>query len=79
MKALSLIAVVFLFLASCATLTEEEQYARADKLTLAMEKYQRKVATCQAAGGAMMITFRGIKSKRGPTAFEYNSAQCVRW
>ena len=76
---LSVFMVVFLMLGSCATLTEEEQYERMDRLVVAAEKYRRDTAICRAAGGAMMITYKGIKSRRGPSLRNYNSARCVKW
>ena len=76
---LNVFVVVFLMLGSCATLTEEEQYERMDKLVVAGEKYRRDTSICRAAGGVMMITYKGFKSRRGPSLRDYNSARCVKW
>ncbi len=79
MKALSIIAVVFLLLASCATFTEEEQYAREDALILARERYEARQQACHEAGGAMMINAGGQKLRKRFTRHDYKLAQCVRW
>lgn len=75
----SVFVVVFLMLASCATLTEAEKYAREDRLVLATEKYQRNAAACAAVGGVMTFNYTGVKSMKGPTAADYKRARCVKW
>ena len=78
-KALSIIPVVFLLLESCATLTDEEQYAREDAFTRAREQYEVRLQACNEAGGAMMIDAGGQKLRKRFTRHDYQFAECVRW
>jgi hypothetical protein len=75
---LSVIAVVFLLLASCAVLTEEQQYAREDALILARERYEVRQQACNEAGGVMFINTGGQKLRKRVTRHDYKSAVCVR-
>ena len=79
MKALSIIAVVYLLLVSCTTLTEDELYAREDALILARERYEARQQACHEAGGAMMIKAGGGMLRKRFTRHDYKLAQCVRW
>ncbi len=79
MKALSIIAVVFLLLVSCATLTEEEEYVREDAFTLARERFEVRLQACNEARGVMMIHARATRIKKQYTRSEMEFAQCVRW
>lgn len=74
----SVIAVVFL-LASCATLTEGQQYVREDALILAKERYEVRLQACNEAGGAMIINTGGQKLRKRFTRHDYKSAKCVRF
>ena len=76
---LSIMTVVFLLLASCATLTEEEQYAREDALILAREVYEVREQACNEVGGAMIINAGGQKLRKRITRQDYRSAICVRF
>lgn len=75
---LSVFVVGFLVLASCATLSEEEQYARADALVLAKEHYEAREQACYEVGGAMMINTGGQKLRKRFTRHDYKFAKCVR-
>ena len=75
---LSVIAVVFLLLASCATLTEEQQYAREDALILARERYEVTLQACNEAGGVMRIDAGGQKLRKRFTRHDYKLAECAR-
>ena len=72
----SVIAIVFLFLESCATFTEDEQYVRENRLLLAMEEYQRKASSCMSAGGVMVIQLRATRIKRKFNRLDYLFARC---
>lgn len=70
--------VVILMLASCATVTEEQKYARSDRLMVALEQYELRAAACKAAGATMMITARATRIKSYKyNLFELQSARCV--
>ena len=73
---LSVLVVVSLMLISCATLTEDEQYVRENRLLLAMEEYQRKVSSCKSSGGVMVIKLRATRIKRKFNRFDYLFARC---
>lgn len=75
---LSVLVVVFLMLASCATLSEEKLYERENALVLAREDYQARQHACYEAGGAMMINTGGQKLRKRYTRHDYKFAQCVR-
>ena len=72
------IAVVFLLLISCATLTEEQQYVREDALILARERYEVRLQACNEAGSVMMINTGGQKLRKRFTRHDYKLAECVR-
>ena len=69
-----LLASVFVLLASCATLSDEEKYERADQLAQAQDQYKLKQISCKNAGGYMWISMTSTK----PTRDELWSAKCVR-
>ena len=73
---LSVLVVVSLMLISCATLTEDEQYVRDNRLLLAMEEYQRKVSSCKAADGVMVTQLRATRIKRKFNRLDYLFARC---
>ena len=73
---LSVLVVVSLILISCATLTEDEQYVRENRLLLAMEEYQRKASSCKSAGGVMVTKLRATRIKRKFNRFDYLFARC---
>lgn len=75
---LSVFVVGFLVLASCTTLSEEKQYARADALVLAKEHYEARAQACYEVGGAMMINTGGQKLRKRFTRHDYKFAKCVR-
>ncbi len=75
---LSVFVVAFLVLTSCATLSEEQKYARADALVLARENYQAREQACYEVGGAMMINTGGQKLRKRFTRHDYKFAQCVQ-
>ena len=77
---LTVFIVAILMLASCATLTEDQKYARTDRLMAALEDYEIKAAACKAAGATMMIIGRGtrIKSLRFSRR-DFQNAKCVRF
>lgn len=76
---LSVIALVFLLLISCATLTEEQQYVREDALILARERYEVRQQACSKGGGVMIINTGGQKLRKRVTRHDYKSAECVRF
>jgi len=74
--------VVFLLLASCATLTDDERaernYDREDELTLAKEEYERRSADCWRTGGTMQnLEYSAPRSKK-LTAHDYRKVLCDR-
>lgn len=78
----SFIAIIFLLLSACVTLTEDERaerrYERQNRLILAMEDFEHRKLSCRAAGGIIQIT-RYSSTKLGQfTASEYKMAQCVK-
>ncbi len=73
---LSVLVVVFLMLISCASLTEDEQYVRENRLLLAMEEYQRKDSSCKAARGVMVTQSQATRIKRKFNRFDYLFARC---
>ena len=80
---LGVITIVFLQLAACVTLSEEEraekEYMRANNLILAREQYHRRLVMCRANGGIMQIT-KFSNSKLGNfTAREYKMARCAKY
>ncbi len=75
---LSFFVVVFFMLTSCATLTEEEQYARADSLNVAIDQFQARQQACNEAGGAMQMNAGGQKLRKRFTRHDYVLARCVR-
>ena len=79
LTALSTVAVVFLLMASCTTLTEEEQYAREDAFILATERYEVRQQTCSREGGVMIINTGGQKLRKRFTRHDYTSAESVRF
>ncbi len=78
LTALSAVAVVFLLMASCTTLTEEEQYAREDALILERERYEVRRLECSKAGGVMFIDTHGTKLKKQVTRHDYKFSKCAR-
>ena len=74
--------VVFLLLASCATLTEDERaermYDREDELTLAREDYERRSAECWRNGGTMQNLAYSTPGTRKLTAHDYRMVQCAK-
>ncbi len=70
-----LIASVFVLLASCATLTDEQKYERADRFLQAREQYELNKISCRKAGGVIQMT---RFSARKLTRHDYESATCVR-
>ncbi len=78
LTALSAVAVVFLLMASCTTLTEEVQYAREDALILATERYEVRRRECRKAGGVMIIDTHATKLKKQVTRHEYKFSKCAR-
>ncbi len=79
---LGFIAIVFLLLSACVTLTEDERaermYELENTLVLAIEEFERRKLSCRATGGMIQIT-RYSSSKRGRfRAREYARAQCVK-
>ncbi len=79
----SVIAIVFLLLESCATLTEyeraEREYMRENSLVLAQEKFQRDAASCRQQGGVMLITKYSFSRLVKYTAHEYKTSRCVKF
>jgi len=79
---LSVIAIVFLLLESCATFTEyeraEREYMRENSLVLAQEKFQSEATSCRQQGGAMLITKYSSSRLVKYTAHEYKTSQCVK-
>ncbi len=69
-----LLASVFVLLTSCATLSDEEKYERADQLAQVQDQFRIKEISCKNAGGFMWISKTGIY----PTLYDYSSAKCVR-
>ncbi len=69
-----LIASVFVLLASCATLTDEQEYERADTFLQARDQFELKEIECRNAGGFMWISKIGMY----PTLHDYRFAKCVR-
>ena len=77
---LTVFIVAILMLASCGTLSEEQMYAREDKLMIALEEYQAKAAACKSAGATMMITSRATRIKSLKfSRRDYQNAKCVRF
>ena len=68
-----LIVSVFVLLASCATLSDDQKYERADRYLQARENFELQKISCSKAGGYMQISYR-IK----PTRHDYRYAKCVR-
>ena len=79
---LSFIAIVFLLLSACVTLTEEERterrYELENSLILAKEEFERRKLSCRAAGGMIQITRYSSTKLGGFRAREYKRAQCVK-
>ena len=76
---LTVFIVAILMLASCATVTEDEKYARSDRFMAALEEYEIKYAACKAAGATMMITGRATRIQSYKhTRLDYQRAKCVR-
>jgi len=79
----SFIAIIFLLLSACATLTEDERaerrYERENSLVLAREEFERRKLDCMAAGGIIQITRYASTNLRRFTAREYQRAQCVEF
>ncbi len=69
-----LLASVFVLLASCATLSDEEKYERADQLAQVQDQFRLKEISCKNAGGFMWISKIGMY----PTLHDFASAKCVR-
>ncbi len=71
-----LIASVFVLLASCATLTDEQEYERADTFLQARDQFELKEIECRNAGGVMVIEITtGSFKMRNRRDYEY--ARCV--
>lgn len=78
----SFIAIVFLLLSACVTLTEDERverrYEYENNLILAKEQFERRKLSCRAAGGMIQITRYSSTKLGGFRAREYQRAQCVK-
>ena len=78
----SFIAIVFLLLSACVTLTEDERverrYEYENNLILAKEEFERRKLSCRAAGGMIQITRYSSTKLGGFRAHEYQRAQCVK-
>ncbi len=59
----------------CTPLTEQQQYERAEQLTLAKEEYLAREKRCESLGGAMTMRTRPLEK---PGYLDYRSANCVR-
>ena len=59
----------------CVTVSDDDRYGQADRLTLAKEEYERKKEYCESLGGAMSLRARPLEP---PGYTEYRSATCVR-
>ena len=76
---LTVFIVAILMLASCATITEDDEYVRSDRLMAALEEYEVKVAACKAAGATMMITGRATRIQSYKhSRLDRKRAKCVR-
>jgi acyl-coenzyme A synthetase/AMP-(fatty) acid ligase len=76
---LTVFVVAILMLASCATVTEDQKYARSDRFMAALEEYQMKAAACKAAGATMMITGKATRIEAYKhSRLDYQRAKCVR-
>ncbi len=62
-------------MSACAPLSEQEQFARQDRLNLAKEDFQLRDEQCQRAGGAMQMQATPL-GKYG--RHDYKTARCVR-
>ena len=72
-----LIASVFVLLASCATLTEEQKYERADRLVQAREQFSLKEISCRNSG-AKIVMRRSMASRLYRySRHDYDSAECL--
>jgi hypothetical protein len=80
---LSVFAITFLLLASCATTTEdvrdESLYAREDKRIQAHDKFARRGLGCNKSGGAMQIRKPFPSRITRHNAYEYDTAECVKY
>jgi len=78
----SFIAIIFLLLSACVTLTEDERaerrYKLENNLILAKEDFERRKLSCRAAGGMIQITRYSSAKLGGFRAREYQRAQCVK-
>lgn len=78
----SFIAIVFLLLSACVTMTEDERverrYEYENNLILAKEQFERRKLSCRAAGGMIQITRYSATKLGGFRAREYQRAQCVK-
>jgi len=76
---LTVFIVAILMLASCATITEDDQYVRSDRLMAALEEYEIKSAACKTAGATMMITGWATRiASYKHSRLDYKRAKCVR-
>lgn len=65
-------------LASCAPMTEQQKYERANRHVLALEKYDRDKADCIKSGGAMIVRkYRATRIPMPYTTWELTHAECV--
>ncbi len=77
-----LLASVFVLLASCATLTDEQKqdkrYEREDRFVQAVDQFRLKKIACRNSGG--VIAMRKWMASRIPrhSRHDYESATCVR-
>jgi len=73
-KLLTILAgVLFLFLCSCASMTEEERFEREDRLIIAREDFYRQKESCRKFGGTMQIRSRTLGEL---TYLDYKTARC---
>ena len=69
------LVIVFALSASCATLSDEERYERADKFLQARENFKLQTILCRKAGGTIQMTrLSAMKLAR----HDYESATCIR-
>ena len=73
-------ASVFVLSASCATLTDEQQYEREDRFVQAVDQFRLKKTACKNSGGVIWIQRTTASKMPRPryTRREYESATCVR-
>ena len=72
-------ASVFVLLASCATLNDEQKYERADRSVLAADQFRLKQIACRKSGGLIVMQVTAMASKMSrPTRHGFESATCVR-